>query len=50
VLNRTGAIVMEYHDDAKLPAILDRLRRAGFSTSLPRNGAPMVQAWRGASR
>jgi FkbM family methyltransferase len=46
VLNRTGAIVMEYHDEQKLPEILDRLRRAGFKTELPRNGAPMVQAWR----
>jgi FkbM family methyltransferase len=49
VLNRTGAIVMEYHDEAKLPAILARLQRAGFTTSLPRNGAPMVHAWKGAS-
>lgn len=49
VLDRTGAIVMEYHDEAKLPAILDRLKRAGFTTRLPQNGAPMVQAWRGAN-
>jgi len=45
-LGRTGAIVMEYHDEAKLPELLNRLERAGFSTELPRNGAPMVHAWR----
>lgn len=46
VLKHTGAIVMEYHDEQKLSGILDRLKRAGFSTSLPQNGAPMVHAWR----
>lgn len=46
VLNRTSSIVMEYHDETKLPDILDRLEKTGFKTNLPQNGAPMVQAWR----
>ena len=50
VLRRTGAIVMEYHDEGKLPEILGRLKRAGWTTHLPRNGAPMVQAWREGAR
>jgi len=46
VLNRTGAIIMEYHDEAKLPEMMARLRQAGFTVELPRNGAPMLHAWR----
>ncbi|MBI1176450.1 FkbM family methyltransferase [bacterium] len=45
-LQKTAAIVMEYHDENQLPDILQRLKASGFTTKLPHNGAPMVQAWR----